>query len=500
MNIVWFKRDLRIHDNEALNKALDNSSIIPLYILEPELWQQPDLSYRQYEFLTECLYELDLSLSKLGQSLIIKVGDALEILQNLNNTYNISAVYSHQETWNYWTYERDKKVKKWLKINNIPWHEPTQNGVVRCLKTRDGWAEQWQAHMTSKIIPKPREIKGPDLISDELPSPTELGLEYDGCYKRQKGGRSEGIKLLRSFLNDRGEKYTKEMSSPLTAFESCSRLSPHIAFGTLSVREIYQSAMKKSQQIYEMPDDLRGKWPSAVKSFTGRLRWHCHFMQKLEDEPEIEYNNMHKGYDILRQDTENQEFFDAWKTGNTGFPMIDACMRALIATGWINFRMRAMLMSFASYHLWLDWRLTAPYLASLFVDYEPGIHYSQVQMQSGTTGINSIRIYNPVKQGIDQDPEGIFIKQWLPELSEMPIEFIHTPWKMPEKMNDYPINIVDEKTARKAAADKLYTIRKDSNHKTTAAIVLNKHGSRKPRSQKKPAQKPTNINQITLPL
>jgi deoxyribodipyrimidine photo-lyase len=120
-----------------------------------------------------------------------------------------------------------------------------------------------------------------------------------------------------------------------------------------------------------------------------------------------------------------------------------------------------MLMSFASYHLWLHWRKPALHLAKLFTDYEPGIHYSQVQMQSGTTGINAIRIYNPIKQSIDQDPNGVFIRQWIPELRHIDQAFIHTPWMAPSKISDYPMPIVDEKAARKTAADKIYSVRKD---------------------------------------
>ena len=251
-----------------------------------------------------------------------------------------------------------------------------------------------------------------------------------------------------------------------------------------------------------MPRGAKGKWPSAMRSFSGRLRWHCHFIQKLEDEPRIEFENMHPAYDGLRANDFNDAYFEAWKAGMTGYPMVDACMRALTATGWLNFRMRAMVMSFASYHLWLHWRQPALHLANLFTDYEPGIHYSQVQMQSGTTGINAIRIYNPIKQGTDHNPEGVFIRHWIPELREMDQAFIHTPWQAASQMNGYPMPIVDEKTARKAAAEKLYGLRKNNTaHKETAQKIARKHGSRKsglPRTVHK--RKANNTSQWELPL
>jgi deoxyribodipyrimidine photo-lyase len=188
---------------------------------------------------------------------------------------------------------------------------------------------------------------------------------------------------------------------------------------------------------------------------------------------------MHPAYDGLRENDFSEAYYAAWQAGKTGYPMVDACMRMLTATGWLNFRMRAMLMSFASYHLWLHRRKPALHLARLFTDYEPGIHYSEAEMQSGTTGINSIRIYNPIKQGVDHDPDGTFIREWVPELADMQQEFIHMPWKAPSQMNGYPIPVVDEKTARKAAAEKLYRLRKNTAHKEIARKIVNKHGSRK---------------------
>ena len=314
--------------------------------------------------------------------------------------HSIKTLYSHQETWNDWSYKRNKRVTKWLKENNIKWVEFPNNGVVRDIKSRDKWSQNWYKEMTKSIIPAPSYMESINILSDFLLSAEDLKLSDNQYMASQIGGRSTAMKLLNNFLYDRGEKYYKKMSSPISTVKSCSRISPYLAFGVLSMREIFQSVKKRILEIKQKASEYRGKWLISLRSFASRLRWHCHFIQKLEDQPNIEFTNMNSYYDGLRENSFNNEYYEAWKVGKTGYPMIDACMRSLITTGWINFRMRAMLMSFANYHLWLHWHKTSLYLSNLFLDYEPGIHYSQTQMQSGTTGINSIRIYNPIKQGV----------------------------------------------------------------------------------------------------
>lgn len=485
MQIIWFKRDLRIHHHIALTQAARMGPVLPLYILEPELWQQPDMSERHYLFLRDSLRELYQALRNLGQHLVIKVGDAVSILAALHQRHGVTALWSHQETWNGWTYTRDKNVGRWADSCGVQWLQPPQNGVIRCLKSRNGWAAQWYKKMNQPLCLAPNQLQPVDEASDPFPLPEQLGLTSENDTSCQPGGRAAAIQLLNSFLFERGQGYTKDMSSPLTAFDSCSRLSAHIAFGTVSVGEIFHALEQRKRQVKLLPLGARGKWPSALRSFAARLRWHCHFIQKLEDEPQLEFENLHSAFNNLREPCFNDEYFQAWKAGKTGYPMIDACMRALTATGWINFRMRAMLVSFASYHLWLHWRQPALHLAKLFVDYEPGIHYAQMQMQSGTTGINSLRIYNPLKQGLDQDPDGVFVRKWLPELAHMPSEHIHKPWQQPSKMNHYPLPIVDEKTARESAAAMVYPIKEHADNLQETRNIVTKHASRKTRLKPK---------------
>ena len=230
-------------------------------------------------------------------------------------------------------------------------------------------------------------------------------------------------------------------------------------------------------------------------------------MQKLEDEPELEFQNISRVYDGLRENDFNQKRFEAWKGGRTGYPMIDACMRALHQGSWINFRMRAMLVSFASNHLWLHWRPTAVHLAKHFLDFEPGIHFSQCQMQSGTTGINTIRIYSPAKQVIDHDPTGVFIRQYVPELGQVPNEYLAEPHRMPmdiqskygcEIGKDYPQPIVDHRQAYKSAREKIFAIRQTGAAVDDAKRVFTKHGSRKNRDPLPKRKNASGLVQLSL--
>jgi deoxyribodipyrimidine photo-lyase len=309
-----------------------------------------------------------------------------------------------------------------------------------------------------------------------IPSAADLGLVPDGCTARQRGGRGEGERLLHSFLTDRGRGYRAAMATPLAGEKACSRLSPHLALGTLSAREAAQAAAARQRAVR----GTRDGWGGSLKSFQSRLAWRDHFIQKLEDEPQIERRCLHSAYEHLRPRVPDAVRLSAWETGETGLPFVDACMRYLRATGWLNFRMRSMLMAVASYHLWLDWRATGPVLARLFTDYEPGIHWSQVQMQSGTTGMNTVRIYNPVKQGRDQDPAGVFTRRWVPELADVPDALLQEPWRWEGAGRlGYPPPVVGVAEAARAAREAVWGVRRGEPFRAEAARVIEKHASRK---------------------
>jgi deoxyribodipyrimidine photo-lyase len=478
---VWLKRDLRLSDHRPLVEASRRGAVLLLYIIEPEVIDAPDFDALHWEFIRQALVELEASVRDRGGKLCVLRGEATEVLAVLHQNYRLQGLWSHEETGNALTYERDKRVARWAQAAGVAWQEFSQNGVVRGLRDRDGWSGVWQTRMAEPLLEAPVAFVSPSpAVADRaLPSSADLGLSIVERRVDLNGGERAGRCVLESFIEERGRRYHREMSSPNQAYQSCSRLSPYLAWGCVSLRTAYQAIATAAGT--RMPK-------IAARAVIARLHWHCHFMQKLESEPAIEFHAFNRCCDDLRAEGHDPAKLEAWQQGRTGYPFVDACMRALKARGWINFRMRAMLVSFASYDLWLDWRHFKDWLACQFIDYEPGIHISQVQMQSGLTGINTLRIYNPIKQGMDHDPDGTFIRAWVPELQDVLNDFIHEPWTMPELIQDatgcrigvdYPLPIVDHREAVKYARGRFTELRQREDYSDASRRVLKRHGSRK---------------------
>mgnify|MGYP000060579292 CR=1 FL=1 len=457
----------------------------------------PDFSGRHLDFINQSLKELKIALEKLNIPFKVFHGELTQILESLGRFYEIIGVYAHEETGNKITFDRDLCVQAYLKNRGCFFREFRQFAVIRKLKSRDFWTDHWGEILDIDPLGLPNpcpkafyeninlifnsaadlnRLSCPDFLSQE-----SLSLSRDRphifrqhWYQRQIGGEKIAHRILASFLAFRSLDYQNKLSSPVSAYSQCSRLSPYLSYGNISMRFILKALKTKILEINLILNKAQEnnletlafqRHLKSLNAFEQRLHWHCHFIQKLEDEPEIEFRSLSRALDGLREN-DNHDYLEAWKEGETGFALIDACMKALKETGWINFRMRAMLCSFATYQLWLDWRPVAHHLARLFIDYEPGIHYPQIQMQSGVTGINAIRIYNPEKQFIDQDPQGLFCESWLGQ------NFQTRP------------KIINLESATLDAKNKIFEARKKGQTKADIDKILIKHGSRKYAKQK----------------
>jgi deoxyribodipyrimidine photo-lyase len=478
--IWWIKRDLRLLDNPALDEALKLSKqVLPLYVLESDWLRAEDTSAFHVDAILQALEDLRQSLQQRGSDLIVMQGRVADVLTRLHQEHPFEALFSHQETGVDRASSRDREVASWCRSHGVEWHQPMQTGVFR-LSDRGQRESRWRSWMNEPIGHGPERIDTPELkLGQQTPTLQELGLWLPAGARLQAVSERMGRRTLTTFLDSRGETYADSIDSPSEAEVHGSRLSVHLAWGTISPRLVWQQSRRKLRSLDDETDEVSLRWQKSLEAFRTRLHWRDHFMQRLESEPEMEFRAMHPAYRYLPLEQRHaHRYLQAWSSGQTGYPLVDAAMRCLNKTGFVNFQMRAMVVSFACHVLHLDWRSIHPHLAKVFRDYEPGIHLSQLQMQAGVSGINALRVYSPLRQLMIQDPQLRFVSEWVPELRGASLAELTLG---DPSRYDYPGAIVEFGPRARQTLEQIYAIKRQEQRSRATLEVVSKHADRRKR-------------------
>lgn len=435
--ILWHRRDLRVVDNAALYKASKvTSEIIPVFVIDPIFFESKNLESKtnpdRILFMFKCLEDLDRQYQKLGTKLIILYGNSIIKLKELSSKLK-AEVYYNFDTNMVIAKKRDCLASKHPQFRGF------SNDAVSRFKNLEykEWGVNCKDFFEEKILRVKDEFKiNPNNLTSEITF-EELIEKYNIKAEKsitEKPGREEALKRLDIFARFI-TLYPKSISKPFLAEKNCSRLSANLSFGTISVREVYQRIKR------EKVNDI------SKKFYISRLFWHEHFTQRLHDFPDITTIERNPRFKDLNKDNYNKELCRKFFKAKTGYPIVDAAITALKTTGWINFRMRAMIASFFCHILKQPWKIGADWMHYHLLDSDTAINYSQWQMQGTVGGMHPLRMYNPIKQQLEKDSEGKFVKKYLKEFENVEnIEMIAEPWKFPYQLKElgvvYPKRIV----------------------------------------------------------
>lgn len=400
--LVWLKRDLRTEDHASLYQAKKSKlPLIILYCFEPSVSHSPDWDERHWRFVYQSVKNLNKKIPVTWTH-----DEVISTLDEIQKHFSIKIMHSHQESGTEATYRRDKDVRRWCGRNNVSWKQHQSNGVIRNLKDKREWERLWTSFMK-------RDLLTTDIskLTFADTSVLQLSQELSETITTDHnsfliGGEDRALSVMEEFFDS----FDFEKGTYTT-----SEFSPYISWGNISLRQVYQESTKLILKHAEKKNILQ---------FTNRLKWHCYFSQQFEEDISLEFPRDGRKLD--------RDLFRAWKTGMTGYPLIDAAMRCVIESGHISYRMRSMVVAFLSTHLKQPWEEGAKYLAKQFIDYDPAIHYPQFHLQSGA-------VHNPIKQSQDKDHEGEFIRKWVPELRETPLKLIHRPWEINNPSYPFPV-------------------------------------------------------------
>ena len=455
--IVWFRRDLRLQDNLAIKHALNTGQpIIPLFIFDPAILKSTRLGVPRLKFMLQALEALNIELQKHQGELLIKHGSPLRVIQELINDSHANALFYNLDYTPY-ARKRDNKIDTSLDISVCSFHDRL---LARPDDIQKNDGDPYRVYTPFKnkwrklIKPEQAEIYHlkadnlydlSELQNSKIPSLAELGFKCN--IATPESSEQEARNRLHRFMSndiyaysDGRNKLGNPTDNPIT---QTSFLSPYIRFGLLSLRQIYWSA----REAYSNADNESER--ESVKTFVDEIIWHEFYTHILYHFPHVQNNNFHEKYDNLEWDN-NKQAFEAWKQGKTGYPIVDAAMRQLLHTGWMHNRARMIVASFLTKDLLVDWRWGELHFMHYLIDGDLAANNGGWQWAAGT-GTDAqpyFRIFNPISQSKKFDPDGEFIRYWIPELRDVPDKYIHEPWKMDVPPSDYPPRIVDHAKAR----------------------------------------------------
>jgi deoxyribodipyrimidine photo-lyase len=455
--IWWIRRDLRLSDNQALTSAMEQAEVVlPVFILDPRLIQSPKMGRKRIDFLLAGLRSLDMQLRQRGSFLIIRQGDPLTELGILSKKADARRIFAQADVSPY-ARSRDERVSRELDLKlagGITVHP------VKAVLKPDGlpytiftpYCRKWTSlPLPGKPLPAPeRFTRVTGISSGEIPEPVQIDPTSSFI-----ASEAEAQRRLNDFSEAHIQQYAEKRDR--LDLDGTSSLSPYLRFGMISARQAAWTALEASRRAA----DETGK--TGARTWLNELVWREFFAVILYHVPQV----LHTPFRNSLPDTawrDDEAGFNSWKEGCTGFPVVDAAMRQLNATGWMHNRARMITASFLVKDLLVDWRKGESYFMQQLIDADPASNNGGWQWiaGTGTDAMPYFRIFNPVLQGKKFDPRGSFVRRWLPELAQVPDEYIHTPWKMPITLQaqlrcrigkEYPAPLLDHAYARQRALE-----------------------------------------------
>jgi deoxyribodipyrimidine photo-lyase len=454
----WLRRDLRLADNQALAAALAHGpSVIPVFVLDPTLLDSPYAGEKRVAFLFGGLRQLDDDLRRRGGRLIVRRGDPLQELAALIEETGATAIYAEEDHSPY-ARQRDELVGQRLPLvlsGGLTVHP------ADAVRKTDGepyvvftpYSRAWKALPlpgSQDLLPVPGAVAvPPELNSLEVPAGPALPAEVPF-----RPGEVDAHRRLGAFLTeDDPPVYHYASGRDRLDWDGTSRLSPYLRFGMISARQALVSALNA---IETAPNENSRK---SVQSWLNELIWREFYISILHHFPQVREGSFRAEYQDLAWEND-EDAFRAWCQGRTGYPVVDAAMRQLVETGWMHNRGRMIVASFLVKDLLVDWRWGERFFMEHLVDGDPASNNGGWQWAAGT-GTDAapyFRIFNPVLQGQKHDPEGAYVRRWVPELARVLDKHLHAPWKMPSSLQrdlgcvigrDYPAPLIDHGWARK---------------------------------------------------